>query len=109
MWQAFSFRPSLAREIATLAQAKGVAVLTTGDPRNAARFGCDGVHLDAAEESVANARSLVGKDRIVGAFAGASRHFAMEAAEDGADYIAFAQNRPAARRRADHRLVDRSL
>lgn len=87
--------PSLAKEIAPLAQAKGIAVLTSGDPRNAARLGCDGIHIDAAEENAADARASAGKDRIVGAYAGASRHFAMEAAEAGADYIAFAQNRPA--------------
>lgn len=87
--------PSLAKEIAPLAQAKGVAVLTTGDPRNAARLGCDGIHIDAATEQVAEARVSVGQARIVGAFAGASRHLAMEAAEAGADYIAFAQNRRA--------------
>ncbi len=84
--------PSLAKEIAPIAQAKSVAVLTTGDPRNAARLGCDGIHIDATEQSVAEARAAIGKDRILGAFAGASRHFAMEAAEAGADYIAFAQN-----------------
>ncbi len=87
--------PSLARELAPLAQAKGIAVLTTGDPRNAARLGCDGIHVDAATEPVAEARASAGQDRIVGAFAGASRHLAMEAAEAGADYIAFSQNRPA--------------
>jgi thiamine-phosphate pyrophosphorylase len=86
--------PALAKEIAPLAQAKSVAVLTTGDLRNAAPLGCDGIHVDAAEASVADARAAIGKDRIVGAFAGASRHVAMEAAEAGADYIAFAQNRP---------------
>lgn len=87
--------PSLAKEIVPLAQAKSVAVLTTGDPRNAARLGCDGIHIDAAVQSVAEARVAIGKDQIVGAFAGASRHFAMEAAEAGADYIAFSQNRSA--------------
>ena len=39
--------PSLAKEIAPLTQAKSVAVLTTGDPRNAARLDCDGIHIDA--------------------------------------------------------------
>ena len=87
--------PSVAKEIAPLAQAKGVAVLTTGDPRNAARLGCDGIHIDAATEPVADARASAGHERIVGAYAGTSRHFAMEAAEAGADYVAFAQNRAA--------------
>ncbi len=87
--------PSVAKEIAPLAQARSIAVLTTGDPRNAARLGCDGIHIDAAQDHVADARAAVGQDRIVGAFAGASRHFAMEAAEAGADYVAFAQTRRA--------------
>jgi thiamine-phosphate pyrophosphorylase len=88
--------PSLAKEIAIFAQARSVAVLTTGNPHNAARLDCDGIQIDATEESVAEARAAIGKDRIVGAFAGASRHFAMEAAEAGADYIALSHTRPAA-------------
>jgi thiamine-phosphate pyrophosphorylase len=38
------------------------------------------------------ARQALGKEAIVGAFCGASRHVAMQAAEDGADYIALSQN-----------------
>ena len=75
-----------------LAQSKGVAVLATGDPATAVRLGCDGVHLDGSTEAIAGARHAVGKNGIVGAFAGASRHLAMEAAEAGADYIALSQN-----------------
>ena len=75
------------------AQALGVAVLVSGDARDAARNGADGVQVEAtAEDVVEAARESLGKDRFVGAFAGASRHFAMEAAEAGADYIAFDQN-----------------
>ncbi len=34
----------------------------------------------------------MGKDKIVGAYCAASRHLAMELAEEGADYVAFAQS-----------------
>jgi thiamine-phosphate pyrophosphorylase len=65
----------------------GLAVLSTG----ATSSGCDGVHL-VAEGDVAAARAAVGKNGIVGVYCAASRHAAMEAAEAGADYIAFSQN-----------------
>jgi thiamine-phosphate pyrophosphorylase len=81
----------MAREVTEPAQALGVAVMVAGEPRDAARSGADGVQVEATAEDVAAARQSIGKDRFVGAFAGASRHFAMEAAEAGADYIAFDQ------------------
>jgi thiamine-phosphate pyrophosphorylase len=68
-------------------QALGLAVLSTGG----AKSDCDGVHL-GADADVAAARKTVGSNGIVGAFCAASRHAAMQAAEDGADYIAFSQN-----------------
>jgi thiamine-phosphate pyrophosphorylase len=84
--------PELARTLTRDVQAKGVAVLTTGDPRNAARFGCDGLHIEASRQAFDEARSSAGKDRIVGAYCNASRHLAMDMAEAGADYVAFSQN-----------------
>ena len=83
---------AVAKELTPVAQALGVAVLTTGEPRDAMRAGCDGLHLDAEADDIAEARNSIGKDRIIGAFAGASRHFAMQAAEAGADYVALSQN-----------------
>lgn len=51
-------------------------------------LGADGLHVtDPAAYGAA--RKLLGKDRIVGVFCGDSRHAAMEAAEAGADYVAF--------------------
>ena len=84
--------PGNAAELTPLAQARGVAVMFAGDAASALRLGCDGVHVDAASQSILDLRAAVGPDRIVGAYAGASRHVAMEAAEAGADYIAFAQS-----------------
>jgi thiamine-phosphate pyrophosphorylase len=52
------------------------------------------LQIDATKESVAAVRKTVGPNRIVGAYAGHSRHFAMEAAEQGADYVALSQNGP---------------
>ena len=78
------------KELAALAQSKGVAVLTSAAPLG----DLDGVHIDATEESVSEIRKTVGPNRIVGAFAGSSRHLAMEAAEQGADYVALSQSGP---------------
>lgn len=69
-------------------QSLGVAVLANG----ATQIKCDGVHFNALVDDVAEARRTLGKDIIVGAFCGTSRHAAMQAAEDGADYIALSQN-----------------
>jgi thiamine-phosphate pyrophosphorylase len=79
--------PALAA-ITTKLQSLGLAVLAAG----ATELKCDGVHLDALVDDVALARRALGKDIIIGAFCAASRHAAMQAAEDGADYIALSQN-----------------
>lgn len=83
---------NLARDVTGPAQALGVAVMITGEARDAARHGADGIQVEASTDDVASAREAMGKDRFVGAYAASSRHFAMEAAEAGADYIAFDQN-----------------
>ena len=84
--------PSTVKEFVALAQSKGVAVLTSGA---APKLGADGIQVNASAEAVTAARQAAGKEGIVGAFAGSSRHFAMEAAEAGADYVALSQNGPA--------------
>ena len=82
---------TVAKDVAAAAQALGVAVMVAGEPRDAARSGADGVQVEATAEDVSAVRQSIGKDGFVGAYAGASRHAAMEAAESGADYIAFDQ------------------
>ena len=82
---------SVAKDVTAAAQELGVAVLVSGEARDAARAGADGIQVEADTETVAAAREQMGKDRFVGANAGGSRHFAMEAAEAGADYVAFDQ------------------
>lgn len=82
---------AVAKDVTPAAQALGVAVMVTGEARDAARAGADGLQVEANTDDVATAREQMGKDRFVGAHAGGSRHFAMEAAEAGADYIAFDQ------------------
>ncbi len=72
-----------------MAQARGVAVIMNDRPDLAARLGCDGVHIGQDDAPYAEARRMVGPERTVGVTCHDSRHLAMEAAEAGADYVAF--------------------
>ncbi|HIG09957.1 MAG TPA: thiamine phosphate synthase [Alphaproteobacteria bacterium] len=49
----------------------------------------DGVHLGEGDGSILEARKLLGPKAIIGASCYNSKHLAMEAAEEGADYVAF--------------------
>ena len=80
---------TLTETVRPLAQARGVAVIMNDRPDLAARLGCDGVHVGQEDASYAEARAAVGPERIVGVTCHDSRHLAMEAAEAGADYVAF--------------------
>jgi thiamine-phosphate pyrophosphorylase len=83
-----------------IAQARGLAVILNDRPDLAARLGCDGVHVGQQDAAYAEARRLVGKDAMVGVTCHDSRHLAMEAAEAGADYVAFGAFFPTATKEA---------
>ncbi|MDP2125454.1 MAG: thiamine phosphate synthase [Parvibaculum sp.] len=72
-----------------VAHAHDVAFIINDRPDLAAELGADGVHVGQTDASYAEARKIVGADRIVGVTCHASRHLAMEAGEAGADYVAF--------------------
>ncbi len=86
-----------------IAQARGVAVILNDRPDLAARLGCDGVHIGQDDVPYAEARRIVGRDRMVGVTCHDSRHLAMEAAEAGADYVAFGAFFPTATKDAPTR------
>ena len=75
--------------LAPIAQARGVAVILNDNPELAARLGCDGVHIGQDDMPLAQARKVMGKDAMIGVTCHDSLHLAMEAAEGGADYVAF--------------------
>ncbi len=72
-----------------IAQRAGAAFIVNDRPDIARILRADGVHIGQEDASYAEARAAVGKDGIVGVTAHNSRHFAMEASEAGADYVAF--------------------
>ena len=55
----------------------------------AAELGADGVHLGQSDGSPAEAKKLLPRGSQIGVTCHDSRHLAMEAAEAGADYVAF--------------------
>jgi len=72
-----------------IARSRDVALILNDDPALAARLGCDGVHVGQTDAPYAEARRLMGRDHMVGVTCHDSRDLAMEAAEAGADYVAF--------------------
>ena len=92
-----------ARILQPIAQERGVAFIMNDRPDLAAELDCDGVHVGEEDAPYAEARRLLGPDRIVGVTCGDSRHRALVAAEAGADYIAFGAFFPSATKAAKHR------
>ncbi len=72
-----------------VAHARDVAIVIDTHVALAERLGLDGVHLLDGARSVRKVRKALGKDAIVGAFCGTSRHDGMTAGEAGADYVSF--------------------
>lgn len=72
-----------------LAHSYEVAFLINDRPDLAAELDADGAHIGQTDLAYAEARELLGPDKILGVTCHDSRHLAMEAGEAGADYVAF--------------------
>lgn len=66
-----------------------VAFILNDRPDLAKKAGADGVHVGQQDASYEDARALLGPDKIVGVTCHDSRQLAMDAADAGADYVAF--------------------
>lgn len=78
-----------AEEIMPLAQDNNTAFIINRRADFAHAWDADGVHLNAKDMPILEARALLGPDKVIGASCRDSRHFAMSAGEDGADYVSF--------------------
>ena len=78
-----------AEALIPIAHAHDVAFLINDRPDIALKAGADGVHVGQEDAPYEEARSLLGPDAIIGVTCHDSRHLAMEAGEQGADYVAF--------------------
>ncbi len=81
---------------------RDVALILNDRPDLAAVLGCDGVHIGQSDGPYEAARRAVGPGRIVGVTCHDSRDLAMEAAEAGADYVAFGAFFPTATKATTH-------
>jgi thiamine-phosphate pyrophosphorylase len=78
-----------ANQMAALQELGLAVIIHNCEPRLVHHLKADGIQISRAAP-VKNLRSTF-KSETIGVFAATSRHIAMEAAEAGADYIAFAQ------------------
>lgn len=76
-------------------QARDVAFLLNDRPDLAVKLGCDGAHVGQTDMKAPAARKIL-KDLTLGVTCHGSRHLAMQAGEDGADYVAFGAFYPTA-------------
>lgn len=72
-----------------LCRRHGALLIVNDDPELAAEIDADGVHLGRDDVSIAQARRLVGTDRIIGVSCYDDLGRAEDLAAGGADYLAF--------------------
>ncbi len=79
----------LAEPLQAICADADVAFIVNDSMTLAKRIGADGIHLGQSDGDVREARALLGPSAQVGKTCHDNRHFAMEAGEAGADYVAF--------------------
>ena len=77
-----------AERLGAIVQGRDIAFLLNGPAETAKRLGCDGVHLDRAAD-VRAARRALGDQANIGASCGNNAQRALDAGDDGADYVSF--------------------
>lgn len=92
----------LAEPLRRICGDREVAFIVNDSIALAKRVGADGVHLGQDDGSVEEARGELGRDAQIGVTCNASRHFAMEAGEAGADYVAFGAFYPTTTKETKH-------
>lgn len=92
----------LAAPLQEICAAHEVAFIVNDDPALAQRLGADGVHLGQSDGSPKDVREDVGADMQIGVTCHDSRHLAMEAGEQGADYVAFGAFFPSTTKQSGH-------
>ena len=80
-----------------------VAFIVNDSMALAKLLGADGVHLGQQDGDVREARALLGPSAQIGVTCHDSRHLAMEAAEAGADYVAFGAFYPTTTKPSEYR------
>ena len=97
-----AIRRAVAR-LGPVARAHDVAVILNDRPDLAKDTGCDGVHVGQSDASLAEARRIMGRDAMIGVTCHDDLELAWEAAEAGADYVAFGAFYPTTTKETTHR------
>ncbi|OWR00933.1 thiamine phosphate synthase [Sphingopyxis witflariensis] len=92
----------LAEPLQAICAAHDVAFIVNDDMALAKRLGADGLHLGQGDGDLKEARQLLGPEAQIGVTCHNSRHFAMEAGEAGADYVAFGAFFPTTTKTVEH-------
>ena len=93
----------LAEPLQRICADAGVAFIVNDSMTLAKRLGADGVHLGQSDGDIREARDLLGPSAQIGKTCHDSRHFAMEAGEAGADYVAFGAFYPTTTKPSNYR------
>ncbi|WP_411816485.1 thiamine phosphate synthase [Hyphococcus sp. DH-69] len=78
-----------AEALMPIAQKNEVAFIINDRPDLVLKTGADGVHVGQSDASCKKARAILGDDATVGVTCHDSKHLALVAGEEGADYVAF--------------------
>ena len=93
---------ALAAPLQAICAAHDAAFIVNDSVSLAKRLNADGVHLGQSDGDIADARAQLGKAFQIGITCHNSRHLAMEAAEAGADYVAFGAFYPTTTKNVEH-------
>lgn len=92
----------LAEPLQRICAARDVAFIVNDSVALAKRIGADGVHLGQDDGDPREARAALGPNVQIGVTCHDSRHFAMDAGEAGADYVAFGSFYPTTTKEVKH-------
>jgi thiamine-phosphate pyrophosphorylase len=93
---------AVTRILTPVAHKHGVAVLMNDHVDLARDLRLDGVHIGQSDTPYKEARRILGPQAMIGVTCHNSRHLAMEAAEAGADYVAFGAFYPTTTKTVEH-------
>ena len=85
------YENATAQDVSALQELSLAVLLADVEPRIVSRLKADGLHVTSSGFNLLDLRMSLPKDTMVGLDCGTSRHAAMEASEQGADYVGFHQ------------------
>ncbi len=104
----YDYRLMVAKDLYPICKKYNVSFIVNDDVKIAA-FCADGVHVGDEDSSVANARALLGKNKIIGASCYNSLELAREAVKQDTNYVSFGAFYPTTTKQAKSRAEIKTL